>query len=194
MNGLISSDSRKELKNTTIEDFKEFDERNKNSYVSGDNTRRVLDALNNKKEPEPKNIDETWALQKSLEESKPHDIVEMPVPEKLRDNQLVTVPSLKLGKPSKSGVSQGTLSISEEYKLEKERQKESEETDKNDIKETEVEEFKTTDGSGIEIPDKSYAELCKQCVIRDIVGCDHCGVFVYGYHHKQFKISVEKIQ
>lgn len=43
-------------------------------------------------------------------------------------------------------------------------------------------------------PDDNYRVLCEQCVIRDLVGCDQCGVFVYGYNHKAFKIRVQKVE
>jgi hypothetical protein len=44
-------------------------------------------------------------------------------------------------------------------------------------------------------PDDNYNELlCKECVIRDTVGCDHCGIYIYGFKHKHFKFKVTKLQ
>ncbi len=40
--------------------------------------------------------------------------------------------------------------------------------------------------------DDDFQELCKECVIRDIEGCNHCGIYIYGYKHKQFVIKVKR--
>lgn len=44
-------------------------------------------------------------------------------------------------------------------------------------------------------PDDNYnSELCKSiCVIRDLVGCDRCGIFQYGFNKKQVKIKITKL-
>lgn len=44
-------------------------------------------------------------------------------------------------------------------------------------------------------PEDNYnSELCKSiCVIRDLVGCDRCGIFQYGFNKKQVKIKITKL-
>ena len=43
-------------------------------------------------------------------------------------------------------------------------------------------------------PENNYQKVvCKHCVVRDMVGCDHCGLYIYGYRHKQFKFKATKI-
>lgn len=43
-------------------------------------------------------------------------------------------------------------------------------------------------------PENNYQSIvCKHCVVRDMVGCDHCGLYIYGYKHRQFKFKATKI-
>lgn len=62
------------------------------------------------------------------------------------------------------------------------------------IEEKEVVE-KPADGEDVIDPEDNYNhELCKSiCVIRDLVGCDRCGIFMYGFKHKQVKIKITKL-
>jgi hypothetical protein len=43
-------------------------------------------------------------------------------------------------------------------------------------------------------PENNFRDtICPNCVIYDLVGCDHCGLYAYGWKHPQYKFKVTKI-
>jgi hypothetical protein len=43
-------------------------------------------------------------------------------------------------------------------------------------------------------PDDNFrAVVCPNCIIYETVGCQHCGLYQYGYKHKNFNFRAEKI-
>lgn len=45
-----------------------------------------------------------------------------------------------------------------------------------------------------EDPDNNYrSTICKNCVIYDVVGCEQCGIFIYGHKHNEYKFKVTKL-
>ena len=89
------------------------------------------------------------------------------------------------------GVSQGSISFSEARK--REREEATVESEEETSEEENKEEEDTEQGVVMEDPDESFKPLCRDCVIRDLEGCGQCGIYIYGYRHKQFKIIAEKL-
>lgn len=56
-------------------------------------------------------------------------------------------------------------------------------------------EDKNTDFTkSVESDYKDYHALCKECIIKDVVGCNNCGIFIYAELRNQYDIGVRRIK
>lgn len=39
----------------------------------------------------------------------------------------------------------------------------------------------------------NFKLICRECVIRDLVGCIQCGIYQYGLNHKYFNIKATRL-
>ena len=150
-----------------------------NGLLSPDDRKKIKEMDNDYNPNEQSDTEQSQLIPTNQFPNSQHEI--------LVENQTkVSTAHSKIGKPNKAEITSTGVSFSEELKRETQNKMVSEEdiTTNEEVEETVAK---------MDTPEESHMELCKQCVIRDLVGCDRCGIFIYGYRHKQFKISVEKI-